>query len=166
MKKHSRAAANRAHRKPGLYLFIATVCVCLFAFFFWKGRGASEAEAGNRPNQQNATAHSGPADDAVVRTLVREEETYLALAPKMKALSESIMDLRLPGPRANSVFAPNVVLSDLGPVPEVTLEGTDLIEPQPWPVSSETKEAADVNLWRPLLDAVSYFENEIGRAHV
>ena len=158
MKKHSPAANHRASRKPLFYVCIGAACLGLLVFFS-RQEGRPEAAGGGGETQGRTVAVSGADDDGLVRTLVREEETYLALAPKMKALSESMMDLRLPGPRASSVFAPTVVLRDLGAFPKTTLTGQDMIEPQAWPVSDETTETTEVDLWRSLLDNVSYFEH-------
>ena len=100
-------------------------------------------------------------DDAVIRSLVAAEETQLVLARKMRVLSEALLDLRLPGPdaEAGNAFAPSVTVLDLGPAPDLPAPGTPLSEPRPWPVAKSTRQAAPVDLWRPLLDTVSFFEH-------
>lgn len=98
-------------------------------------------------------------DAMVISALVTAEETYLTLSPKMSVLSQGLLNLRLPGQEAEKVFAPSVSVSDLGPAPEMTTTGEGMLELRAWPVSNETKEAAKVDLWRPLLDAVSSFEH-------
>ncbi|HEV8543154.1 MAG TPA: CRTAC1 family protein, partial [Verrucomicrobiae bacterium] len=98
-------------------------------------------------------------DDAVVSALVAAEETYLALAPKMNVLSKGLMDLRLPGPGEESVFAPSVVVFDLGPIPAMNVTNAEMFETRKWPVDPKPRQVAKVDLWRPLLDAVASFEH-------
>jgi hypothetical protein len=99
-------------------------------------------------------------DAAVIRALVTAEETYLTLSPKMSALSKGLLNLRLPGPGTERVFAPSVSVSDVGPVPAMTATGAGWLESRPWPVAmgSQKVKEKEVDLWRPLLDAVSSFD--------
>jgi hypothetical protein len=100
-------------------------------------------------------------DAAVIRALVTSEETYLTLSPKMSGLSKGLLNLRLPGPgtEVEAVFAPSVNVSDLGAAPTNSAMGPDRIESRTWPVAGNTIEVAKVDLWRPLLDGVSWFEH-------
>lgn len=98
-------------------------------------------------------------DAAVVSAMVTAEETYLALSPKLSALSKGLLNLSLPGPGAESVFASSVSISDLGAAPAMTVADAGMIESRTWPPAKETKEVTKVDLWRPLLDAVSWFEH-------
>jgi hypothetical protein len=100
-------------------------------------------------------------DAAVISALVTAEETYLKLSPKMNALSQGLLNLRLPGPGAEpeAVFASSVIVSDVGPAPAMTATGPGMLESRTWPVAEGTKEVAKVDLWRPLLDAVSWFDH-------
>ena len=41
----------------------------------------------------------------------------------------------------------------------MTATGAGMAESRTWPVATDTKEVAKVDLWRPLLDAVSWFEH-------
>ena len=63
---------------------------------------------GNTPTTLNSTIKKH--DGAVIRALVAAEETYLNLNQKMNALSEGLLDLRLPGPAAGTenVFSTTV----------------------------------------------------------
>src|SRR5262249_28527370 len=79
--------------------------------------------------------------------------------PKMKALSLGLLNLRLPGPGTETVFAPSVTVSDLGPVPVMTATGADRLESKPWPLATGPQRVEKVDLWRSLLDAVSWFDN-------
>src|SRR3954463_1443117 len=101
----------------------------------------------------------GGDDAAVIRALVTAEETDLRLSPKMSALSKGLLNLRLPGPGTESVFAPSVTVSDVGLAPAITATGAEMAEARTWPVAKDTKEVAKVDLWRPLLDGVSWFEH-------
>ena len=100
-------------------------------------------------------------DDALVSALVTAEETCLVLTRKMSVLSQGLLDLRLPGPAADagSVFAPSVTIIDIGPAPEMTATNVPMVESRPWPLEKSSKPVARVDLWRPLLDAVSFFEH-------
>ena len=96
-------------------------------------------------------------DDALVSALVRDEETHLALMPKIRLLSASIHSgLQLPGAAAE-VFAPGVQVRDLGPAPELKAEGA--LVSKAWPVTDKVANVEKVDLWRPLLDAVKRFEH-------
>ena len=100
-------------------------------------------------------------DGAVIRTLVAAEETSLNLSPKMKVLSKGLLDLRLPGPTADakSVFSPTVTTVDLDLKPAATPTGPTTFESHPWPVAALSKQTDRVDLWRPMLDEISFFEH-------
>ncbi|HIL61969.1 MAG TPA: VCBS repeat-containing protein, partial [Porticoccaceae bacterium] len=100
-------------------------------------------------------------DGAVIRALVAAEETYLNLNQKMNALSEGLLDLRLPGPAAGAenVFSTTVTTVDLDPVPAATPTDSSKFEAHPWPVAALSRQTEGVNLWRPMLDKISYFEH-------
>ncbi len=102
---------------------------------------------------------TGGDDAAVIRALVTAEETNLKLNPKMSALSKGLLNLRLPVHGTETVFAPSVSVSDVGPLPAMTAPDARLIETRTWPLARGTREVAQVDLWRPLLDAVSWFEH-------
>jgi len=103
--------------------------------------------------------HDAAKDATVVSAMVTAEETYLALSPKLSALSKGLLNLTLPGPGAEAVFAPSVRISDLSPAPPMTATGAGTVESRTWPVEKETKEVAKVDLWRPLLNTVSWFDH-------
>jgi hypothetical protein len=100
-------------------------------------------------------------DDEKVRSLVAAEETYLVLCRKMNVLSKALLDLRLPGPTvdAGKVFGPSVTVTDIGAVTAMTVTGAPMVEPLPWPLAKSSAQVANVDLWRPLLDGVSFFEH-------
>ncbi|MCZ7638189.1 MAG: hypothetical protein M5U12_20395 [Verrucomicrobia bacterium] len=111
----------------------------------------------------SSRASGAPNDDAVISALVRDEETLLALAPKMDRLSRGLLDLRLPGPSADAqgVFGSPLTVRDLGAAPEATTSETSMLESRSWPiaVASTTITNDHTDLWRPLLDGVAYFEH-------
>ncbi|MEO8350220.1 MAG: CRTAC1 family protein [Chthoniobacteraceae bacterium] len=98
-------------------------------------------------------------DAAVISALVASEETALKLNSKMSELSKGLLELRLPGPEAQNVFASSVTVSDLRAVPSNSAPATDMIEAREWPVATETALVNKVDLWRPLLDAVASFDH-------
>ena len=121
----------------------------------WREEGAAGA-SGTGTSRKGG----GSGDDAaMISALVTAEETTLKLNPKMSALSKSLLNLRLPGPGTETVFAPSVSVSDVGPAPAITTLGAGMVEARTWPVVRGTKTVATVDLWRPLLDAVSWFEH-------
>ena len=107
------------------------------------------------------TSTSEKRDGAVIRALVAAEETYLNLSPKMNILSKGLLDLRLPGPTADaeSVFSTTVTTVDLDLTPAATPTGTSKFESHPWPMAALSKQTDRVNLWRPMLDEISFFEH-------
>jgi hypothetical protein len=112
----------------------------------------------------STSANGTPVDDAaIVGALVAAEETYLSLGPKMSLLSKGLMDLQLPGPGADGIFAPRVNVTDVGPPPSIPPHGSGgaaAIESRTWPVAEgEIESDGRPGLWRPVLDAVSWFEH-------
>ncbi len=115
---------------------------------------AQGTSSGLAPNPNAAAA-----DDAVVRALVSAEETSIKLASKMNRLSKGLLDLRLPGPGAEGIFAPSVLITDLGTAPPKPATNADIVLSQTWPVSGTTRAVSGVDLWRPLLNVVSWFDH-------
>jgi len=107
------------------------------------------------------TSTSEKRDGAVIRALVAAEETYLNLSPKMNILSRGLLDLRLPGPTADaeSVFSTTVTTVDLDPAPAAAPTDSSKFEAHPWPVAALSRQTEGVDLWRPMLDKISYFEH-------
>ena len=100
-------------------------------------------------------------DAAIISALVTVEETYLVLTRRMSVLSKGLLDLRLPGPAADAtnVFSASVTTTDIGPAPEMTATNATMVESHPWPLAQSSTPVTKVDLWRPLLDAVSFFEH-------
>jgi hypothetical protein len=135
----------------------ALLCVLLLSVLFLpacKKDASRSDEKATRDDTVIATE-----DAALISALVTSEETRVVLSPKLSALSKGLLNLRLPGPGADVVFAPSVTVSDLGTAPSLTATGTVTLESRNWPVATDTKEVTKVDLWRPLLDAVSWFDH-------
>lgn len=101
------------------------------------------------------------ADDAAVSALVTAEETTLVLTRQLNPLARGLLDLRLPGPGTElaGVFAPEVEVMDLVAAPEAAASSTlPQLEPRPWKVADSASTVTAVNLWRPLLERVTYFD--------
>ncbi|MBM3878214.1 MAG: CRTAC1 family protein [Verrucomicrobia bacterium] len=110
---------------------------------------------------QPAPASQAQSDDALIGALVTAEETHLALSPKLNALAEGLLDLRLPGPAtaARQAFAPAVTVVDLAPAAAPTGAGAAVVESHAWPLATPAQRGVELDLWRPLLDGVAYFEH-------
>jgi len=100
-------------------------------------------------------------DDATVSALVTAEETALVLTRRLNILSTGLLDLRLPGPRADAaaVFGPAVTVTDLSPIQPAVASERLVLETRFWSMAPGPSTVARVDLWRPLLDAVSFFEH-------
>ncbi len=152
---------DHAHRKK--VFLVLTLGVLVLAYPLWRAAQTRPATGVNPPPKAPAAAapSSAAGDDAIIRALVMAEETQLVLARKLHVLSEGLLDLRLPGPtlEASNVFAPSVITVDLGPAPEKPPAGSLMLEPRRWPVAKSSSQVTQVDLWRPLLDAVDFFEH-------
>ncbi|MBI4324294.1 MAG: VCBS repeat-containing protein [Chloroflexi bacterium] len=152
------AALWAGRRQPAL---LRVLLLLALVFPTWKEvdrRRHQVAARADAPGIREKAAVAGD-DAAVISALVTAEETNLKLSPKMSALSRGLLNLRLPGLGAEAVFAPSVSVSDVDPVPAMAAPAAGMIESQPWPVAKGAKEVAEVDLWRPLLDAVSWFDH-------
>ncbi|MCH8924272.1 MAG: hypothetical protein IIA67_14125 [Planctomycetes bacterium] len=107
----------------------------------------------------------GPATEAnPVRSVVAEEELILALTPRLKALSNSVLNLRFPDHRARALFADRISVVDLAASTQrVDAErlGNLSVVVRRWPVNPGERQvdAQDASMWRPFLDNVDYFEH-------
>ncbi len=145
------AALWVGRRQP---VILRVVLLLALVFPVWKKFDRLREMVGVRTNGELASD-----DAAVISSLVRAEETALKLSSKMSALSQGLLDLRLPGPEAENVFAPAVSVTDLAPRVVGSTTGTDILEAREWPVATEAKSVNKVDLWRPLLDAVASFDH-------
>lgn len=121
----------------------------------WFGRVAPHPNTSTTPIATTNT-EVGTNDATVISALVTDEETQLTLSPKMAVLSKGLLNLRLPSLGVEGIFAPSASVIDLGPA--LAEPVTDTLESRSWPVEKQAKVGA-VDLWRPLLDAVSWFDH-------
>jgi hypothetical protein len=185
VKPHSQAPATRLNGSQAFVSLFMTVRVWIGVCLKWDGRRLAPMAclteigflwAGRRalrlvrvlvllplilPACKKTERVPGGDDAAVIRALVSAEETALKLNAKMNALSKGLLNLRLPAPGTERVFAPSVSVSDLGPAPAASVISTsaDMLESRVWPLATGTKKVTKVDLWRPLLDAVSSFDH-------
>jgi hypothetical protein len=92
----------------------------------------------------------------------RLEELYLGLSPQLRALEASALNLRLPDPESERLFAPVVEVTDLAtPEPPAASRLTGLVAESRWPVAGRDRslERRDLQLWGPLFDVVSYLSH-------
>lgn len=104
---------------------------------------------------------TGRADAEAISALVTAEETILELTPRLGALSKGLLNLRLPVPAEQSLFASKVAVKDLAPRPASSPGGESTMESRDWPVQPGTAEVdgAVIDLWRPLLQEVAWFDH-------
>ena len=103
-------------------------------------------------------------DVNTIREIVASEELILQLTPQIKKLSRDAMNLQLPGPYGQVLFDTSVHVVDLTGTKTSRVEHampTIAAQVRSWPVSSSSHELATrrLDLWRPLLERVDYFEH-------
>ena len=121
--------------------------------------GTASVMAADRPVTAGNRVPAKSEDSAIVGTLVTSEETDLALRVKMAALSEGLLNLRLPGPDMTAIFAPAVVVRDLAQASGVGDLSGGKISTNAWPIATADNSVTQPNLWRPLLDSIAWFEH-------
>lgn len=149
--------------KQGWLLRTAAVLALLLPLSLMVKQGRSRAIAPKPPTPAQI-AQLKAQDTAIVRALVDAEETNLALSPKMATLARGILDLRLPGPttEAEVVFSKAVQVIDLTPLPPPSPAGdseTARFAARSWPLASSAEHTDTVDLWRPMLEQVSFFQH-------
>jgi hypothetical protein len=109
--------APTRRKRPVIPIVFVVAAVAAFGAWKFSKRESGVGGAG-APAAGGAATASAVNDDAVVGALVAAEETYLALAPKLNALSRGVMSLQLP-PQGIEVFAPDASVTDLGAAPDM-----------------------------------------------
>lgn len=139
-----------------LVVFLVVLAMAALAYPAW--RMVSHSSKPSEPRAAAAPRSAPQSDDEMVSRLVADEETYLVLTRRLALLAKGVFDLRLPGPATEiaGVFAPSVTIIDLGPAPQMATGKA--LESRTWPVAQSSKQVVGVDLWRPLLDSVSSFE--------
>lgn len=127
------------------------LALVLVAFVRFAGAEGMAAPAGTP-----ATAGD---DAAMISKLVTAEETDLALSVRLAGLTQGLMNLQLPGPGVEALFNPTVTVRDLGAAPPSGPASADNVETRTWPLAAQAVESTKPDLWRPLLDGVSWFDH-------
>lgn len=102
--------------------------------------------------------------DLVIREVVGSEEVILKLSPELGRLSKGLMNLGFPAQTSGrELFSEEVKIVDLGGLAgEVEALSKDSIAgKKAFSIEGEvsTVKSGELNLWRPLLDVVDYFEH-------
>ncbi len=88
------------------------------------------------------------------------ENLLMALTPELRKLGDSVADLSLPDFRSGHLFGDEVILKDLagGGIEDLVLPAVSITVRERQESGEEGLVAkAELSLWRPLLDRVSYF---------
>jgi len=139
-----------------LVLLIAVVVVGGIAFRVLSDRRV----ANNAASSDDPSAVSGEEQVAVI---VASEDWILSMTNELPALSRSVLNLHLPDVEGRSLFSETLRVRELqaGTAPARRMAVANLgVESISWAVEDEaqTAAAADLNLWKPLFDEVSWFE--------
>ena len=107
---------------------------------------------------------AGPTFEERVAAMNASEELLLNGTPEWKRAVKSVSNLQLPDPASRGLFAERVQLYDLEAFDtqdHVVVAGLSGVSERACKVSTQPKEVdgAQFTMWRPLLDAVDYFEN-------
>src|SRR6185436_14190756 len=93
--------------RTGKRLVLILLAACLCAAVAW---GVYRKQRGG-PAGRGSSAEA--VDSGLISAVVTDEETCLTLGSRMAALSKGLLDLKLPAPGAEGVFAPSVTVSDV-----------------------------------------------------
>lgn len=142
------------------FTVFARACLALFVL------GCSPSPSPRDQGRQGATDRVSKAPaETDIRSLVASEELILKLTLPVKQLSASMLNLQLPDHASRKLFYHRVSIADLvantSPTP---VPGRDILssESRQWQVArhaSQTSERPHVDMWRPLLSDVAYFEH-------
>ncbi len=103
------------------------------------------------------------AEEQDIRDLVESEELLLRLTPELKKLARGVLNLSLPDYQSRELLAESLEYNDLVPGGRHEDHQADGLEiaVDHWEVDSELQSTArgDIQLWRPLFEAVDYFEH-------
>lgn len=143
------ATQSKLNSGFGRWILISLLLVACFAGYWLYQRG-----------QTNDKAET----DQVIREVVGSEEVILKLSPELARLSKGLMNLDFPAQMSErELFSDEVKIFDLGGLAgEVEELSKDSIAGEKrFPIEGEasTVQSGELNLWRPLLDEVDYFEH-------
>jgi hypothetical protein len=101
--------------------------------------------------------------DKILDRIDRTENVLTMLSSMLPKLAKDIQNMSLPGMAGSSLFSESVTFDDLDASGELkqlqSVEHVE-IESNSWAIDHEykTRPAAGMNLWRPFLDTVTYFD--------
>jgi len=111
------------------------------------------------PHPSRADERSAQFDE-----ILASEEIILSLTPSLRHLSTDVLNLHLPRLAGRSLFADRVEFTDLAPG-QSPLSSVDLatvsVQSRQWSIAArqQTAAAANLSLWRTLLERIDYFEH-------
>ena len=105
-------------------------------------------------------------DVQTVQQIVSSEELILALTPSLSHLNRSILNLQLPDPQSDQIFADEVLVHDLATdapqqQDQAGSSGGITVRMAHWTVDEHARSIAisQLRMWEPLLKDVDYFEH-------
>ena len=120
---------------------------------------------GEKADPDPNTAPTGDAVEADrIRDLVDSEEMILRITPFLVPIATSVLDLRMPGMSGGMRFASEVAVRDLAPesaIASAVAPASGALTTRVWSIEDSLRSTADgtLDLWRPLFDAVDYFDH-------
>ena len=111
-----------------------------------------------------ASRWSTARNDEVIDEVVSTEELILRLTDELAHLDRSVLNLRLPDARATRMFCKQVGVVDLLANHDGSSDDRfdqPLIRKEEWQIapSEQVVDLHQLDMWRPLLETVAYFEN-------
>ena len=118
----------------------------------------SSGEAPAPPPLPASPPEASSEDAALWERMAAAEELIARLDFRLAELAFAVQNLEFPDDRTREQFWPfDLRIADIGPEPPETLP----LRAASWPMGATRTEvsAADLSLWRPLLERVDYFES-------
>ncbi len=136
--------------KPGLQ--------CLLSLMLLNFLGSGCSEKAINENNEATLAALLEEDRTTIRRLVDEEETIIALQPALKQLSTGMLDLALPTPWSQNLFAEEVRAKELHRITEPKTDRGPVISRRFTLTPSKTVPRS-TPLWSPLFEEVTFFKH-------
>ncbi len=142
---------------------VAVAAVVLGATLYFLRAPERVAAPGNElPSPVPAAPQEGPDLAERWQEMEAVEQAIRDLEPTLRELSSALMDLQLPTPELRERFGDPVQVVDLAAAAPRPLDRLSTLgahhEGLPVQAGPEARAAAELSLWRPLLERVAYFE--------